>query len=140
DWQFVARFCFKDSYGEMRYRFEYPEEYAVQNILMYFDSQWPNAYPQVGMTCTTREDKLYRGNNQVINLTTSFMWSGCKRVIVDNKDMLHCTSDRKFLSMRARWWYIVVSNCKGTKGLKLKYELNLTNGDDFWTMHFSADE
>ncbi|EDO35391.1 predicted protein, partial [Nematostella vectensis] len=25
-------------------------------------------------------------------------------------------------------------------GLKLKYELNLTNGDDFWTMHFSADE
>ena len=31
-------------------------------------------------SCKEREDTLYRGNNQVINLTTAYMWSGCEQV------------------------------------------------------------
>lgn len=101
-WEFVTRFCFKNSYGRLKYTFRYPEvsqtavrrthsvwrpevrtpdfkeycytlfkitilasrsifvlskeilnshpqEYAVQNILLYFDTQWQSVYPQYSM-------------------------------------------------------------------------------------------
>ncbi|KAK3697932.1 hypothetical protein QZH41_013012 [Actinostola sp. cb2023] len=140
DWAFMTRFCFKDSYGQMQYRFEYPQEYQVQNILLYFDTQWPKVYPKPDMDCAAKEDKLYKGNNQVINLTLSYIWSGCNLETINKVKTLVCKGDRKFLSIRARWWYIALSNCQSKDGLNVKYFLNLTNGDTFWTMHFSADE
>ncbi|PFX15240.1 Transmembrane protein 145 [Stylophora pistillata] len=140
DWTFLTRFCYKDSVGELKYHFEYPESYATQNIFLYFDTQWPNVYPKPEMTCLDKEDKVYRGNNQVVNLTTSYVWSGCEKKQLLNKTYLECIGDRRFVSSRERWWYIAVSNCKSTKGLLLKYRLEMTNGDTFWRKHFSADE
>lgn len=93
------------------------------------------------MKCVDREDKVYRGNNQVINLTTNYIWSGCKQqTLTGGVKNLVCDGDRKFRSDRERWWYIALSNCKSTKGLLVKYRLEMTNGDNKWAKHFSADE
>ena len=45
----------------------------------------------VQQPCLDKEDKVYRGNNQVINLTTSYVWSGCKKKDLDNESYLECT-------------------------------------------------
>ncbi|XP_020621523.1 transmembrane protein 145-like [Orbicella faveolata] len=49
NWAFLTRFCYKDSIGELKYHFEYPEVYATQNIFLYFDTQWPLVYPKPDM-------------------------------------------------------------------------------------------
>ncbi|KAL9965054.1 hypothetical protein ACROYT_G028781 [Oculina patagonica] len=128
NWAFLTSFCYKDSKGELKYHFEYPETYATQNILLYFDDQWPSVFPKPDMNCTDKEDKLFRGNNQVINLTTDYIWSGCKKKELSST-YLDCTGDRRFVSNRERWWHLAVSNCKSNKGLLLKYRLESTAGD-----------
>lgn len=40
--------------------------------------------------CIDREDKVYRGNNQVINLTTKYIWSGCVEKDVVGAKYLVC--------------------------------------------------
>ncbi|KAJ7382299.1 hypothetical protein OS493_035880 [Desmophyllum pertusum] len=140
NWAFLTRFCYKDSIGELIYHFEYPQVYATQNIFLYFDTQWPHVYPKPEMKCIDKEDKVYRGNNQVVNLTTNYIWSGCSKSDVLGVTYLKCYGDRRFVSTRERWWYLAVSNCKSTKGLLLTYRLEMTNGDSFWKRHFSADE
>lgn len=56
--------------------------------------------------------------------------------------MVICNNIGGFTSARERWWYIAISNCRGTKGLDLRYRFRMTNGafGDFWHEHFSADE
>ncbi|XP_060534334.1 transmembrane protein 145-like isoform X2 [Cylas formicarius] len=53
-----------------------------------------------------------------------------------------CHNARKFRSARERWWFIAISNCNGTKGISINYQLLMTNGapGDYWHEHFSADE
>jgi len=92
------------------------------------------------MKCIDREDKVYRGNNQVINLTTNYIWSGCRKQESLGVDTLICDGDRRFKSGRERWWYIALSNCESPKGLLIKYRLEMTNGENYWGKHFSADE
>lgn len=128
NWAFIAKALFLRSIGQLKYHFEYPSTYATQNILMYFDTQWPRVYPQPSMKCLDREDKVLSGNNQVINLTTSYIWSGCNEKDVQGIKYLICDGDRHFRSGRERWWYIAMSNCKSLKGLSLKYKLEFTNG------------
>ncbi|XP_068720396.1 transmembrane protein 145-like [Montipora capricornis] len=129
NWVFLTRFCFKKSIGQLKYHFDYPKEYATQNVILYFDNQWPNVYPQEGMKCVDREDKVNRGNNQIINLTTNYIWSGCKEQEVLGSIHLICDGNRSFRSNHDKWWYIALSNCKSTKGLQAKYRLEMTNGD-----------
>ncbi|XP_020621574.1 transmembrane protein 145-like [Orbicella faveolata] len=225
NWAFLTRFCYKDSIGELKYHFEYPEVYATQNIFLYFDTQWPLVYPKPDMKCIDKEDKVYRGNNQVVNLTTNYIWSGCtkkeklsmthldcngksmfqslkgarsqyfsvtikvilycdkvkiqltvtypnviQQKCIDKEDKVYrgnnqvvnlttnyiwsgctkkeklsmthldCNGDRRFVSNRERWWYLAISNCDSSKGLFLNYRLEMTNGETFWRKHFSADE
>lgn len=145
DWKFLARFCFRKSLAKMTFQFEYPEEYCCQNVLLYFDDQWKHVYPGFNKNCSVKEGVLVPEYNQKIELKPRFVSSGCHRVLADdNREPksynLNCGGRRSFMSVRARWWYIVVSNCRTTKGLKLRYYMELTNGDTFWTRHFSADE
>ncbi|XP_072375299.1 transmembrane protein 145-like isoform X2 [Diabrotica undecimpunctata] len=53
-----------------------------------------------------------------------------------------CHNARRFKSSRERWWFIVISNCNGTKGIDIRYRILMTNGPpgDYWHEHFSADE
>ncbi|XP_064155257.1 transmembrane protein 145 isoform X4 [Anguilla rostrata] len=107
DWVFLTRFCFLTDFGRLDFRFRYPKSRCCQNILLYFDdsSQWPAVYKRPDKDCYQKEAVLRPENNQVINLTTRYTWSGCMG-----------------------------------DGLQLEYEMKLTNGQSFWTQHFSADE
>ncbi|XP_039208129.1 transmembrane protein 145 isoform X1 [Crotalus tigris] len=141
DWVFLTRFCFFSDYGRLDFQFRYPENKCCENILLYFDdpSQWPAVYKKGNKDCLMKESVIRPENNQVINLTTQYAWSGCKLVTENSIRYLSCTSGRSFRSVRERWWYVVLSKCGGD-GLELEYEMILTNGKSFWTRHFSADE
>ncbi|XP_055002496.1 transmembrane protein 145 isoform X2 [Sorex araneus] len=141
DWVFLTRFCFLSDYGRLDFRFQYPEAKCCQNILLYFDdpSQWPAVYKAGDKDCLAKESVIRPENNQVINLTTQYAWSGCQVVSKEGTRYLSCSSGRSFRSVRERWWYIALSKCGGD-GLQLEYEMVLTNGKSFWTRHFSADE
>nr|XP_024092912.2 transmembrane protein 145 isoform X1 [Pongo abelii] len=141
DWVFLTRFCFLSDYGRLDFRFRYPEAKCCQNILLYFDdpSQWPAVYKAGDKDCLAKESVIRPENNQVINLTTQYAWSGCQVVSEEGTRYLSCSSGRSFRSVRERWWYIALSKCGGD-GLQLEYEMVLTNGKSFWTRHFSADE
>ncbi|XP_028679291.1 transmembrane protein 145 isoform X2 [Erpetoichthys calabaricus] len=140
DWIFLTRFCFLSDSGLLEFRFKYPEARCCQNILLYFDdaSQWPAVYKK-DKDCLQKEKVLRPENNQVINLTTAFTWSGCKVEKESPTNYLICQGRRSFRSVRERWWYIALSKCGGD-GLELEYEMTLKNGESFWTKHFSADE
>nr|XP_030729988.1 transmembrane protein 145 isoform X2 [Globicephala melas] len=80
DWVFLTRFCFLSDYGRLDFRFRYPEAKCCQNILLYFDdpSQWPAVYKAGDKDCLAKESVIRPENNQVINLTTQYAWSGCQ--------------------------------------------------------------
>ncbi|XP_059423874.1 transmembrane protein 145-like [Carassius carassius] len=155
DWVFLTRFCFLTDFGRLNFKFRYPKSRCCQNILLYFDesSQWPAVYKRPDKDCYQKESVLRPENNQVINLTTRYTWSGCMVEGEGNEEMLSCVGGRSFRSVRERWWYIALSKCgmkrlssafghlqKAGDGLQLEYEMTLTNGQSFWTQHFSADE
>ncbi|KAM9250328.1 transmembrane protein 145 [Cariama cristata] len=141
DWVFLTRFCFLSDYGRLDFHFRYPEAKCCENILLYFDdpSQWPAVYRRGNKDCLAKESVIRPENNQVINLTTQYAWSGCQVLLEDSVRYLSCASGRSFRSVRERWWYVALSKCGGD-GLELEYEMVLTNGKSFWTRHFSADE
>ncbi|CAB1333993.1 unnamed protein product [Coregonus sp. 'balchen'] len=120
DWLFLTRFCFLTDFGRLDFRFRYQKSRCCQNILLYFDdsSQWP-------ADCYQKEEVLRPENNQVEG--------------EGDEEVLSCVGGRSFRSVRERWWYIALSKCGG-EGLQLEYEMKLTNGQSFWTQHFSADE
>ncbi|CAB4030567.1 Hypothetical predicted protein, partial [Paramuricea clavata] len=116
DWQFVARFCFRRSLAKMTFHFVYPEEYCCQSVLLYFDDQWQSVYPGQMMNCSQKVNALVPEYNQQILLSRDYVHSGCHRVKSSNgKYNLNCGGRRSFISARARWWFIAVSNCKSTK-------------------------
>ncbi|MBN3300492.1 TM145 protein, partial [Amia calva] len=125
DWVFLTRFCFLTDFGRLDFKFRYPKARCCQNILLYFDdsSQWPAVYKNQDKDCYQKEAVLRPENNQVINLTTHYSWSGC--VVEEGGAVLSCVGGRSFRS---------------GDGLELQYEMRLTNGQSFWTRHFSADE
>jgi len=95
-------------------------------------------------SCREKESVLQIENNQFINLTHEAVYSGCKRHYVkwDNRTVIRCRGSRNFKTARERWWYIAVSNCQSSKGLKLRYKFWLTNGEpwDFLHYQYSADD
>uniref|UniRef100_A0A8C5DKQ7 Intimal thickness related receptor IRP domain-containing protein n=1 Tax=Gouania willdenowi TaxID=441366 RepID=A0A8C5DKQ7_GOUWI len=153
DWVFLTRFCFLTDFGRLDFRFHGPcalpcasysglsPSRCCQNILLYFDdsSQWPAVYKTPDKDCYQKEAVLRPENNQVINLTTRYTWSGCVVEGDEDEEVLSCVGGRSFRSVRERWWYIALSKCGGD-GLQLEYEMKLTNGQSFWTQHFSADQ
>ncbi|XP_077985454.1 transmembrane protein 145-like isoform X2 [Glandiceps talaboti] len=151
DWEFLARFCFLSDIGRLRFHFEYPVTYEVENILLYYDEpdQWEAVY-KTDTDCSEKEGVLKIENNQIINLTDKFPWSGCAKKNIqqddelyeysDNGEIYDCKGGRSFKSVRERWWYIAVSNCLTDKGLILRHDMSLTNGETYWTEQFSCDE
>ncbi|XP_022093046.1 transmembrane protein 145-like isoform X2 [Acanthaster planci] len=154
NWIFLARFCFLSDIGRLRFEVEYPKSLATQNLILYYDEpdQWPSVYPTESVelkTCLEKESVLKPENHQVINLTTQYVWSGCILTKLDDNEQLRfygdtekydCRAGRSFTSRRERWWYVALDNCNSTRGLYLKYKMTFTNGDDYWTKHFSADQ
>nr|XP_022906851.1 transmembrane protein 145-like [Onthophagus taurus] len=61
---------------------------------------------------------------------------------IKNNRLITCRNARRFRSSRERWWFVAISNCKGRKGIDVKYRILMTNGPpgDYWHEQFSADE
>lgn len=58
--------------------------------------------------CFQKEAVLLPENNQIVYLSVSNWWSGCK----DNGNGVYeCNASRAFASSRERWWYLAVSHC-----------------------------
>ncbi|XP_021358727.1 transmembrane protein 145-like [Mizuhopecten yessoensis] len=147
DWHFITRFCFLSSKGILRYTFEYPKSYSIQNVLLYFDesSQWDSVY-KTSLTCDQKVAVLDPANNQIISLSILYSWSGCVETTKNGVDYIKCTGGRTFRSTRERWWFIAVSRCDqstGPSGMNLTYSLHMMNSKDEKDMlhrEFSADE
>ncbi|KAK2170007.1 hypothetical protein LSH36_5g16011 [Paralvinella palmiformis] len=98
------------------------------------------------MTCKEKESPphIKPDSNQKIVLDTQHLWSGCKYVInnVTKSKELQCRASRSFRSSRERWWFVAVSRCQNStlQGINLYYRMWLTNGDNLFYKHFSADE
>ncbi|CAG0884590.1 unnamed protein product [Darwinula stevensoni] len=144
NWAFLTRFCFLSEDGKFEFEIEYPLEYAVESLLLYYDSpdQWPAVYKS-GKNCTEMLKPLKVENFQFVNLTSLDDLSGCQVVREQNDQAYYrCKEMRSFRSARERWWFIAIANCESQKGLFLDYKIKMTNGlpGDFWHEHFSADE
>ena len=50
--------------------------------------------------CIDKEDKVYRGNNQVVNLTTNYIWSGCIKKEKLSMMQLDCNGKNMFQSLK----------------------------------------
>ncbi|CAL1534666.1 unnamed protein product [Lymnaea stagnalis] len=153
DWVFITRFCFLSNVGNMKYLFEYPYEYGIENILFYYDvpGQWDAVY-QKDLTCDKKMDAL-RGNNRFPLGAPGGMYryfgnslQMCNdSVIRAGRRWYVCQGDMDFSSARERWWFIVLSRCdppanNTVRGMYLRYKLHMTNGDDLLHKEFSADE
>ncbi|XP_011695334.1 PREDICTED: transmembrane protein 145-like [Wasmannia auropunctata] len=141
NWAFVARFCFLTESGTFRYHFQLGGEERELKLLLYYDGphQWPTVYPS-NKTCEEKESILDIDYGQIVPLNTSKRFSsGCVR---GDDGVVRCDSQRKFISARPRWWFIVLADCASMKGLNVTYWISLTNAPAgaFWKEHFSADE
>ncbi|XP_070550420.1 transmembrane protein 145-like [Ptychodera flava] len=58
----------------------------------------------------------------------------------DISKWIHCVGGRSFQTPRARWWYLVMSNCYSDVAMDFDYNITMTNGVKLWDKHFSADE
>ncbi|XP_029167799.1 transmembrane protein 145-like [Nylanderia fulva] len=140
NWAFVARFCFLTERGTFRYHFRLGGEERDLNLLLYYDGphQWPTVYPS-NKTCQDKESILNIDYGQIVPLNTSFRLSGC---VESDDGVIECDSQRRFISARPRWWFIVLADCSSKTGLNVTYWISLTNAPTgtFWKEHFSADE
>ncbi|XP_065644478.1 transmembrane protein 145 isoform X4 [Hydra vulgaris] len=140
DWSFIARFCYLSQDGAMTFNFEYPQDACCQEIILYFDDQWPHVYPHPEMTCKEKVAVTIPKNNQIMNLDLVSNSNCSLHSQISDQPQLKCYGRRAIKASRARWWYIVVAKCQSKQGLSLKYSLEMTNGNSFWTKQFSADE
>ncbi|XP_020297772.1 transmembrane protein 145-like isoform X2 [Pseudomyrmex gracilis] len=140
NWAFVARFCFLTERGTFRYHFQLSGEERELNLLLYYDGphQWPSVYPS-NKTCKEKESILDIDHGQIVPLNTSYLSSGC---VAGDDGTVRCDSQRRFISVRPRWWFIALADCSSTRGLNVTYWISLTNAPSgtFWKEHFSADE
>ncbi|XP_042147604.1 transmembrane protein 145 [Ixodes scapularis] len=142
NWAFLTRFCFLSKQGHFIYEIEYPTDYQIQNLLLYYDEkhQWPAVYKKP-KTCHQKELVLNAGHGQILNLTNWYYPAECSLETEERKSVFRCAAQRRFKSARERWWFIAISNCNSSKGLYLKYKLGMFNHEkDFWYRQFSADE
>ncbi|CAF0938245.1 unnamed protein product [Brachionus calyciflorus] len=138
DFVILGKFCFISEKSRFTYNISYPDSYKVQNLLLYYDDQWTNAqYSKKPLTCKEKEYELTQ--SQTLSLNASNFGVGCSETEINAVKSITCNSRRAFITMRARYWFIVVARCD-SNGVKIKYKMEFTNGDDTFRRHFSADE
>ncbi|CAJ0575965.1 unnamed protein product, partial [Mesorhabditis spiculigera] len=117
-WSYLDRFCFVSELGNLNFTIKYPSDLGIQSLLLYYDTsdQWDAVY-DTNLTCEQRVARLDPENNQQIRLTPigDEFWDPTTRCVFEEHDALQwtvCRGNRRFVSRRARWWYLAVSNCE----------------------------
>jgi len=156
NWVFVARFCFLGSadsskpghVGRLSWSVTYnmsrdgEKSSTPHYLLLYPDDDWETVYPGDSLNCTQKKDVLSgTGNSHWISPVKAF--SGCKEIDIDGVPHYKCEAGKTFGTPTEKWWYIVIENCASTQGIKVEYEMTMTNSlndEDIFFQHYSADE
>ncbi|XP_067851113.1 transmembrane protein 145 isoform X2 [Heptranchias perlo] len=140
-WVFLTKFCFLSEKGQISYHIRYPKEKHNVNLLFYYDekTQWPSVYKNSSKDCWSKEAVAASGSNQLLNLTQSFVLSGCQVIEANGINYTECQRKLNFRSARERWWFLAISNCRGG-GITLEYKITMSNGKTLWRRHFSANQ
>ncbi|GCC38704.1 hypothetical protein chiPu_0017220 [Chiloscyllium punctatum] len=127
--------------GQISYHFRYPKAKHIVNLLFYYDevTQWPSVYKNSSKDCWSKEAVAANGNSQLLNLTQSFLLSGCQLVETNGINYTDCQRRLNVHSARERWWFLAISNCKGG-GITMEYTITMSNGKTLWRRHFSANQ
>ncbi|XP_077867004.1 transmembrane protein 145-like, partial [Saccoglossus kowalevskii] len=144
NFKFIDRFCFQpNEVGQMTFEFKYEADECCYTLLMFNDEpfQWPFVRKHgASMTCGELKELIPGSYNAKMTLTDPF--NGCTRTNnhTDGIEYMKCKGTRNFVTVRERWWYIVMSHCYYDTGLHIEYKITMTNGNKIWDRHFSADE
>ena len=125
---FIGSHLMSRNDSRMEYTFKYLLSSTPVNVLLYFDDQIKELENLT--TCSDKEAVMRRENNQIINLTTSNYWSGCKAETDDDNgpiEKIICRGRRSFRSIKPRTWSIAVSSCNSSCGIHLEYNLTFIN-------------
>ncbi|XP_072329709.1 transmembrane protein 145-like [Scyliorhinus torazame] len=140
-WVFLTKFCFLSDNGQINYHIRYAEEKHNVNLLFYYDemTQWPSVYKNSSKDCWSKEAVAASRKNHLLNLTHSFLLSGCQMVETNDLNYTDCQKKINIHSARERWWFLALSNCRGG-GINLEYKITMSNGKNLWRRHFSANQ
>ncbi|XP_070551165.1 transmembrane protein 145-like [Ptychodera flava] len=143
NFQFVDRFCFQpDEEGSLQYEIKYKAADCCYKLLMFNDEpgQWPYIREHgQALSCGEKKEVIPGAENA--KLTLQDPYNGCQRYNdSDGVEYMLCTGGRSFETVRARWWFLVMSNCYSDDGIDFEFHITMTNGVKLWDKHFSADE
>lgn len=111
--------------GSFKFRFSYPYQMQVQNILMYNMQDITKLSEDLG--CWQKKGVIRAKNvpEQIIDLSYRASWNGCLTKNTSAGRTIVCQGQRRF--QLPRRIYFAVSNCRSLTGLYLDYHLELTN-------------
>lgn len=121
-WEFVTRFVFLNEGGKLEYTVEYPlTNECCPSLVFYYDDHRSEVYPRPDMGCLSkmRYASKYYGSNLQLKLDHSNSNGNCVDYYVGGKIFRQCSGQVLFTAMRARWWFLVLSNCDNTKSSPL---------------------
>ena len=106
--------------GGFKFKFTYPYQKQVQNVILYGDEDMDKIRPQ--LSCWQKEGVIRsrRVPDQILDLSFRSSWNGCVTKNTTQGLMLVCKGERHFNS--ARKLHIAVNNCRTRTGLALKYD------------------
>lgn len=123
---YLANLTVSDT-GRLMFEFRYPADKCCLNILFYTGDQLSGISTRIN--CWQREELLHPEDDQILRLTPTFSWSGCRLTRPAGVATYVCRGGRTLSNDRAadqpRTWYVAVSNCAALYGLELTYRLEL---------------
>lgn len=123
---FLANLTVADT-GRLMFDFRYPADKCCLNILFYTGDQLSGISTRIN--CWQREELLHPEDDQILRLTPTFSWSGCRLARSAGVATYICKGGRTLTNHRATdqplTWYVAVSNCAALYGLELTYRLEL---------------
>ncbi|XP_031569256.1 transmembrane protein 145-like [Actinia tenebrosa] len=144
-WVFVTRFVFLNEEGKLDYKVEYLlTNECCPSLVFYYDDHWSEVYPRHDMHCSSKLKfaSKYHGSNLLqFKLDSSSNAINCENYLEHGVHFRRCSGVLRFIAIRSRWWFLVLSHCDDIKPspLNVKYEFTITNGDS-WDRHLSADD
>ena len=120
---FIANISLGDG-GGFRFKFTYPAEMQVQNVVLYNDMDVLKLRRK--QSCWQKEGIIRSRHvpDQIVDLSFRSSWNGCVSKNTSEGPTLVCQGERRF--DKARNLYMAVSNCRSRLGLILTYRLEVT--------------
>lgn len=112
--------------SHLMFEFKFPAEKCCPNILFYTEEQISVISTRIN--CWQKEELLHPEVDQILSLTPSFPWSGCRLTRAAGVHTYVCKSGRSLTTSSNGYplaLYVAVSNCAVMYGLELTYSLKI---------------